>query len=350
MASAKATAATMPRLLISSSATALLVLLADVTAAQAQAAGDLTRAAPYGIPPKIFIASTAHPVRQSAVLIPGYNVSAPQSSSAASGDGSAAAGWQLGVAVASNVPLTDATAPDTNTAQAIDATTLWLQPPASVDALDAASWRLCATVFPSVNMTAAGRLQEDNGPGYQNSGDCGPWLTDQCTAALNEAALAFGTSAVDGACANLTVPPTCDPYFMRGHGHGTAIGMLQGGWQFLFTAGPPPNSAELNEQILADGRFFAWGSAPTSRNDNHALDLALHHVWPVLMTWVQRDVGGGVVAANTHVSCVSAATNGTGTATERGTSGASASSVMASAVMACAGLAALLSVACGLLL
>ncbi|CAK7198758.1 hypothetical protein SEUCBS139899_001422 [Sporothrix eucalyptigena] len=279
-----------------------------VAHAQSEATGDLTLAAPYGIPPDLFNASIERTVRQSAVYVPGYNLSAPEGFGP-SGNGSAVDGWQLGVAVADNVPLTDAAAPGINTAQVIDATTLWLQAPLGVEILNSTAWKLCATVFPYVNMSAAGKAEESisrltaagsssDGDAQQNNGDCGVWLTDQCATALNENALAYGTG-VDGSCFNMTVPQPCAPYFMQGHGNGTAV--------------------VLDEKTLADGRFYAWGSAPTSGGDLTALDSALGHVWPVLLTWIQFGPDGKVFAANSHVSCLAASSNGTGTATERGT-------------------------------
>ena len=204
--------------------------------AQSEATGDLTRAAPYGIPPDLFDASTSRTVRQSAVYVPGYNLSAPEGFGS-NGNGSAVVGWQLGVAVADNVPLTDAAAPGINTAQVIDATTLWLQAPLGVEFLNSTAWKLCATVFPYVNMSAAMQGGEvigrrlvagddgsvSRGGAGRSSGDCGVWLTDQCATALDENALAYGTGA-DGSCYNLTVPQPCAPYFMQGHGNGTVVG------------------------------------------------------------------------------------------------------------------------------
>ncbi|CAK7216008.1 hypothetical protein SCUCBS95973_002659 [Sporothrix curviconia] len=286
-----------------------------VVHAQSEATGDLTLAAPYGIPPAVFNASISRTVRQSAVYVPGYNLSAPEGFGP-SGNGSAVVGWQLGVAVADNVPLTNAAAPGINTAKVIDATTLWLQAPLGVEFLNSTAWKLCATVFPYVNMSAAMQGGENverrtavsdssdssdsvsGDDSRQNNGNCGAWLTDQCAAALNENALAYGTGA-DGSCYNMTVPQSCTPFFMHGHGNGTAV--------------------VLDKNTLADGRFYAWGSAPTSGDDTAALNSALSHVWPVLLTWIQFGQDGKVFTANSHVSCLAASSNGTGTATERGT-------------------------------
>ncbi|CAK7208682.1 hypothetical protein SBRCBS47491_000174 [Sporothrix bragantina] len=283
-----------------------------VVQAQSETTGDLTQEAPYGIPPDLFSASISRTVRQSAVYVPGYNLSAPEGFGP-SGNGSAVVGWQLGVAVADNVPLTGAAEPNIDTAKVIDATTLWLQAPLGVEYLNSTAWKLCATVFPYVNMSAAMQTGEDVGrltaagdssvssvsdDARQNNGNCGVWLTDQCATALNENALAYGTGA-DGSCYNMTVPQPCAPYFMRGHGNGTVV--------------------VLDENTLADGRFYAWGSAPTSGGDTAALNSALSHVWPVLLTWIQFGPDGKVFTANSHVSCLAASSNGTGTATERGT-------------------------------
>ncbi|KIH86660.1 hypothetical protein SPBR_08538 [Sporothrix brasiliensis 5110] len=264
----------------------------DWAHAQSAVAGDLTLAAPYGIPPGLFNTSIMRTVRQSAVWVPGYNLSAPEGFGP-SGNGSAVDGWQLGVAVADNVPLRDAEDPGVDRAQVIDATTLWLQAPAGVEYLNATAWKLCATVFPYVNMSAV--VEGGDGDG-QNNGNCGAWLTDECAAAVNEAALAHGMNAA-GDCFNMTIPERCAPYFMRNGGNGTVV--------------------VLDEKTLADGRFYAWGSPPTSTGDTDALESALGHVWPVLLTWIQFSPGGGVFSANTHVSCLAASSNGTGTAKER---------------------------------
>lgn len=200
--------------------------------AQSEATGDLTLAAPYGIPPELFNASIMRTVRQSAVYVPGYNLSAPEGFGP-SGNGSAVDGWQLGVAVADNVPLTDAAQPGVNRAMVIDATTLWLQAPAGVHYLNATAWKLCATVFPYVNMSAVvegaetyGRLTEHM-TDIRNDGSCGVWLTDECANTLNENALAHGMNA-QGDCFNMTIPEPCMPYFMRNRGNGTVVGEYNG--------------------------------------------------------------------------------------------------------------------------
>lgn len=211
--------------------TALLLALATTTGdvavarAQSQATGDLMLAAPYGIPPDVFNASIVRTVRQSAVYVPGYNLSTPSAPAGfgASGNGSAVVGWQLGVAVAGNVPLTRAAAPGINTTQVMDATTLWLQAPVGVEFLNATAWKLCATVFPYVNMSAVVVQDAPDEQTKQNDGSCGTWLTDQCATALNENALAYGTDA-DGGCFNMTAPYPCAPYFMQDRGNGTVIG------------------------------------------------------------------------------------------------------------------------------
>lgn len=198
--------------------------------AQSEATGDLTLAAPYGIPPDLFNTSIMRTVRQSAVYVPGYNLSAPEGFGP-SGNGSAVDGWQLGVAVADNVPLTDAAAPGVNTAQVIDATTLWLQAPAGVEYLNSTAWKLCATVFPYVNMSAVVEGGEDISrltarmKDVQNDGSCGVWLTDECATVLSENALAHGMNT-QGECFNMTIPPPCAPYFMRARGNGTVVGEL----------------------------------------------------------------------------------------------------------------------------
>jgi hypothetical protein len=198
--------------------------------AQSEATGDLTLAAPYGIPPDLFNSSIMRTVRQSAVYVPGYNLSAPEGFGP-SGNGSAVDGWQLGVAVADNVPLTQAAAPGVNKAQVIDATTLWLQAPAGVEYLNSTVWKLCATVFPYVNMSAVVEGGEDirrltaRMKDVQNDGSCGVWVTDECATALNEYALAHGLNA-QGDCFNMTIPEPCAPYFMRSRGNGTVVGEL----------------------------------------------------------------------------------------------------------------------------
>ncbi|EPE08356.1 hypothetical protein F503_01139 [Ophiostoma piceae UAMH 11346] len=281
--------------------TSVLLLLgtlfsAQPAVAQSQATGDLSLAAPYGIPPDLFNKSSSRTAKQSSVYIPGYNLSAPEGSGS-SGNGSAVNGWQLGVAVAENVPLREASAPGIDKADVIDAITLWLQAPPGVGRLNATAWKLCATVFPFVNMSAVNTIPESSRPKGQNDGSCGPWVTDQCAAALNEVGVVFGVTD-DGACYDVTVPHSCLPYFQADKGNGTAI--------------------PLDEKTLADGRFYAWGSLPTTRDDTAALQDALGHVWPVLLTWVQFSPSGKVFSANTYISCIVADGNGTGSAIERG--------------------------------
>ena len=189
--------------------------------AQSQVTGDLSLAAPYGIPPDLFNKSSSRTNKQSSIYIPGYNLSAPMGSGS-SGNGSAVSGWQLGVAVAENVPLKEASAPGIDKASVVDAATLWLQAPPGVGRLNATAWKLCATVFPFVNMSAVTTKPEPGRPEGQNDGNCGPWVTDQCAAALNEVGVVFGVTD-EGDCYNVTAPPPCLPYFEAGKGNGTTI-------------------------------------------------------------------------------------------------------------------------------
>lgn len=79
------------------------------------------------------------------------------------------------------------------------------------------------------------------------------------------------------------------------------------------------NKTALDGKTLDDGRFYAWGSVPTTEDNTATLTEALNHVWPVILTWVQFSPSGKVFSANTYISCVSADGNETRSTMEHDT-------------------------------
>lgn len=80
-------------------------------------------------------------------------------------------------------------------------------------------------------------------------------------------------------------------------------------WPSTSDADSPPPPA-INQTVLDNKRFYAYGSAPTSAGNSTAETEAKDNVWPVLMIFGHVSAGGQLSSANTAVQCVRAV-NGT---------------------------------------
>ncbi len=188
----------------------LVFLVAQPAAAQSQAVGDLSRSAPYGIPPDEFESLTSDPTASAAFAVPGYNLSAPPGSNPGGNNGSAVDGWRLAVALSADVPLADAGS-GVDRSKTTQATTLSLLAPPDLARIDD-SWRLCALVF-------NGLTQDEGGPA---DGTCtATFLSSECVKQLQVAATAVSD---DGkSCAPAGLPSRCAGQFSD---NGTSFGGL----------------------------------------------------------------------------------------------------------------------------
>lgn len=192
-------------------------------------AGNLSAAAPWGIPPDKFASATKDADASASFNMTGYNVSSgapsPQS----------AAGWKLTAHVKDDVSLSDAVPPSGG--QVSEATTLYIEAPSqmSVDP----SWRMCAVVYPGVASAVA--------PGTTVDGTCGSVLSSGCAQALQVSGLT-GKAGMDseGNCMNFALPSRCSGDFPAGTGNVSAVGKYPLPF-FLFLSAPRPLRTCLSE-------------------------------------------------------------------------------------------------------
>lgn len=301
---------------------ALLGLACDVSAYDPSsgsiAAGDLSVAAPYGLPPSTFESDTNKPDEAATFNITGYDVSADSTPQSVDG-------WKLEAAVKGGVSLSDATNSSVNKDQVFGATTLYIQAPDNMKMDD--SWKMCAVVYPGLASSVDSSTVVD--------GSCSGVLSTECVQALSVAAGGANSNGMDsnGNCTNFVLPARCTDTFPSDSIRTTAIGML-----YLFTqldafpllpSGPrtclaqEPNIgllAAINQTVLDDKRFYAYGSEPTdSANSTTAEDQARQNVWTVVTIFSHLSSSGTRSSTNIGVQCVRAI-NGT---TDNVTSGAS---------------------------
>jgi hypothetical protein len=183
------------------------------------ASGDLTVAAPYGLPASKFESDTNKPDEAAAFNITGYDVSAdstPQS----------VVGWKLEAAVKGAVSLSDATNSSVNKDQVFEATTLYIQAPDDMKMAD--SWRMCAVVYPGLVNSVDSSTAVD--------GSCNGVLSTECVQAITVAAGGANSNGMDknGNCTEFVLPARCTDAFPNDSARTTAIGMLT-----LFTLSCP---------------------------------------------------------------------------------------------------------------
>lgn len=172
-------------------------------------AGNLSVAAPYGIPPVEFGNVTANNLDSLATFnITGYNVSVDDTTAPA-----VAPGWTISVGVTDDVSLINAA---NSSKFDIEATTLFIEPPGGNITLDP-SWRICAVVFPGLaNATA---------PSTPIDGTCNRVLSSGCIQAIQS-----GSTLMDsnGNCGNYALPSSCMEFFptLSVNNTATAFGTL----------------------------------------------------------------------------------------------------------------------------
>ncbi|KAI3398752.1 hypothetical protein diail_8619 [Diaporthe ilicicola] len=248
------------------------------------ASGDLSLAAPYGLPASKFKSDTNKPDDAATFNITGYDVStdsAPQS----------ADGWKLEAAVKESVALSDATNSSVNKAQVFEATTLYIQAPSGTK-MDP-SWRMCAVVYPGLSNSVDASTTVD--------GTCNGVLSTDCLQALSVAAGGATSNGMDtnGNCTTYVLPSRCTDAFPNDSVRTAAIA--------------------INQTVLDNKRFYAYGSEPMdSGNTTAANDEARQNVWTVVTIFGHLSSSGTRSSTNVGVQCIRA-TNGT---TDNVTSGA----------------------------
>lgn len=66
----------------------------------------------------------------------------------------------------------------------------------------------------------------------------------------------------------------------------------------------------INQTVLDDKRFYAYGSTPTSSKNTTAQDEARQNVWPIVLIYGHMSSDGQRSSTNAAVQCVRAV-NGT---------------------------------------
>lgn len=171
--------------------------------------GDLSLAAPYGLPASKFKSSTNKPDEAATFNITGYDVSVDSTPQSADG-------WKLEAAVTEGVSLSDATNSSVNKAQVFEATTLYIQAPDGMK-MDA-SWKMCAVVYPGLASSVDSSTTID--------GSCNGVLSTDCLQAMSVAAGGATSNGMDtsGNCTTYVLPSRCTDAFPSDSIRTAAIG------------------------------------------------------------------------------------------------------------------------------
>lgn len=185
--------------------------------------GDLSVAAPYGIPASKFESDTNKPDEAATFNITGYDVSTDSTPQSVDG-------WKLEAAVKGSVSLSDATNSSVNKDQVFEATTLYIQAPDNMK-MDS-SWKMCAVVYPGLASSVDSSTAVD--------GSCSNVLSTECVQALSVAAGGANSNGMDsnGNCTNFVLPARCTDSFPSDSIRTTAIGTLS--LLVLVHSLPPP--------------------------------------------------------------------------------------------------------------
>lgn len=171
--------------------------------------GDLSAAAPFGLPPSKFESDTNKPDDAATFNITGYDVSTDSTPQSVDG-------WKLEAAVKGSVSLSDTTNSSVNKDQVFEATTLYIQAPDDMKMDD--SWKMCAVVYPGLASSVASSTAID--------GSCSNVLSTECVQALSVAAGGANSNGMDsnGNCTNFVLPARCTDSFPSDSVRTTAIG------------------------------------------------------------------------------------------------------------------------------
>ncbi|UKZ72058.1 uncharacterized protein TrAtP1_012995 [Trichoderma atroviride] len=120
--------------------------------------------------------------------------------------------------------------------------------------------KMCGFILSGLNSNST----EDNQDDASKGGNC-DFFSPQCRQDLQSAAL---DSATD--CGSPTIPDSCNDW----------LGLSPSGDGVLQMV-----TFDFTEKLLTGSRFFTFGSAPASENDETEYDTAIRNIWPVVFTW-----------------------------------------------------------------
>lgn len=207
-------------------------------------AGNLSIAAPYGIPPAEFRTVTKRLTSAATFNITGYNVSVdatPQS---------AISGWTLTVGITTDVSLVDASSSSNFD---VEATTLYIEPPGGKATVDP-SWEICAVVFPG--------LASSVNTSRTVNGSCEAVLSSECIQAVQT-----GNSGIssNGTCGEYVLPSACRDEFPSASVNSTAISMspLVSTSSSRYFSSVIPHHSNCSSEMQPSTRPFSTKSAST---------------------------------------------------------------------------------------
>lgn len=196
------------------------------------ASGDLSVAAPYGLPASDFKSDTNKPDDAATFNITGYDLSADSTPQSVDG-------WKLEAAVKGSVSLSDATNSSVNKDQVFQATTLYIQAPDNMKIDD--TWKMCAVVYPGLANSVDSSTAID--------GSCTGVLSTECVQALSVAAGGANSNGMDtnGNCTTFVLPARCTDAFPSDSVRTTAVGTSS--LLHLDTPSPLPRSQSFPAEM-----------------------------------------------------------------------------------------------------
>ncbi|KAL7930224.1 hypothetical protein V8C35DRAFT_283598 [Trichoderma chlorosporum] len=231
--------------------------------------------APWGIPDSSF-----RPLSQAnatgSFSIPAFNLSSPTASLA--GDGH---DWGIEISLQANIALNGSTEKSFSAAQKDEFTQFISMSLNNIDKTEitniANGNKMCGYILSGLNSNATVENQDDANKG----GNCN-FFSQQCREDLQSA---IQQSAKD--CGSVAVPDSCHDWL--GPSGDEVTQMV---------------SFEFNEKLLTSSRFFTFGSAPTSGNNQTEYDNAVTNIWPVLFSWSHVSGASNTTAVTSTLRCL----------------------------------------------
>ncbi|KAL7949225.1 hypothetical protein V8C42DRAFT_350930 [Trichoderma barbatum] len=260
--------------------TAYLASLVPLVVADIGAGGFLAigTKAPWGIPDSSF-----RPFSQAnatgSFSIPAFNLS----SSTASLQGGDGRNWNIEISLQANIALNASTDKSLSAAEKEKFAQFVSMRITNVDETEVAKIssknKMCGYVLSGLASNATADNQDDASKG----GKC-DFFSQQCREELQSAVQKSGSD-----CDSATLPDSCHDW----------LGPFRD--ETVQTV-----SFEFNEKLLTGSRFYAYGSAPTSENNETAYDAAVKIIWPVLFTWshISGTPGNNITTTTSVLRCL----------------------------------------------
>ncbi|KAK4060781.1 uncharacterized protein Triagg1_10624 [Trichoderma aggressivum f. europaeum] len=189
--------------------------------------------------------------------IPAFNLSSSNASLQDDGHN-----WNIEISVQANIPLNGSTDTSLSGAEKNEFTQFVSMSFNNVEKTEvskiAKENKMCGYIMLGLNSNATTDNQDDASKG----GNC-DFFSQQCQDDLQADAQRQSSD-----CGSLTIPDSCHDWLGP-----------SGNQIFQMT------SFGLNEKLLTDNRFFTFGSAPASENNETEYDAAVRNIWPVLFTF-----------------------------------------------------------------